>query len=81
MLDKISKARSIPAAHSYPGDLNSVPCYVHPDMFRQRAITLPNGDILPIEKVATTEDIQSHNGTAVFTNQPSVVHSDMFYIR
>jgi hypothetical protein len=33
----------------------SVPCYTHPNMFRTRALKLPNGSVRPMEDIPSRE--------------------------
>lgn len=59
---------------------HSTPCYLHPDMFRQRGIANPNGDVFPIEKIPTPEELKSHGAMPILTKDPCSILEDMFYI-
>jgi len=58
----------------------SIPCYLHPDMFRQRGIANASGEVLPIEKIPTPEELKDHGATPVLTTEPYKIFEDMFYI-
>jgi len=57
-----------------------VPCYLHPDMFRQRGIAAPNGEVLPVEKIPTPEVLKSHGAAPVLTKDACSILDGMFYI-
>jgi len=59
---------------------HNTPCYLHPDMFRQRGIENPNGVVLPIEKIPTPEKLGEHGAMPVLTKDPCIILDDMFYI-
>ncbi len=44
---------------------DSVTVHVNPLMFRERAVTLPNGRVVPTEKVPTPEDMRAHGAVVV----------------
>eukprot|EP00092_Neocalanus_flemingeri_P072674 GFUD01089523.1.p1 GENE.GFUD01089523.1~~GFUD01089523.1.p1 ORF type:complete len:331 (-),score=88.20 GFUD01089523.1:254-1246(-) len=56
------------------------PCYLHPDMFRQRGLAKPSGEIFPIEKIPTPEELKEHGARPVITTEPCSILEDMFYI-
>ncbi|MEK9879534.1 MAG: MBL fold metallo-hydrolase [Paracoccaceae bacterium] len=57
-----------------------VPVYLHPGMFRQRALPLPGEDLLPIKEIPNPEDIKAKNGKPVITDKPMNVLNDMFFV-
>jgi len=56
------------------------PCYLHPDMFRQRGIENQKGEILPIEKIPTPEKLKKHGAMPILTRDSCSILDDMFYI-
>src|SRR5581483_3495101 len=57
-----------------------VTVYVHPDMFRQRAMTLPSGAILPIKAIPTPDELRALGAKVRSTDQPQVVLDDFFWM-
>jgi len=45
----------------------SVPCYTHPNMFRTRALKLPNGSVRPMEDIPSREDLKTFGAELVVT--------------
>lgn len=62
------------------GRRSNIPCYLHPGMFRQRALPLPDGRLLPIRTIPTPEELRSAGGTPVITDKPQVLLDDMFFL-
>ncbi len=60
-------------------DGEPVPCYLHPEMFRQRALTLADSTVLPIRAIAAPDEIAKAGGTPIVTREP-VIALDTFYI-
>jgi 7,8-dihydropterin-6-yl-methyl-4-(beta-D-ribofuranosyl)aminobenzene 5'-phosphate synthase len=56
------------------------PCYLHPGMFRQRALPLPGGGLLPIKEIPSPRDLAEKGAVPVVTNQPQVLLDDMFLV-
>src|ERR1043166_3271293 len=44
-----------------------IPCYLHPDMFRQRALPLPGGGLLPIHEIPSPDDLAAKGAAPVLT--------------
>ena len=59
------------------GDL---PIYLHPAMFRQRALPLPGGDLLPIRGIATPEQLKDRGANPVILDHATTALDLMFYI-
>jgi len=58
----------------------AVPCFLHPEMFRQRALTLPDGSILPIRAIASVNEIAQAGATPVVTREPAAFLDASFYV-
>ncbi len=59
---------------------SDIPCYFRPGMFRKRALPLPGGGLLPIRDIPTPEDLVTHGGNPVITDEPLVVLQGMFFV-
>ena len=57
-----------------------IPCYLHPGMFRKRALPLPSGELLPIKEIPTPDDLSAHGADPVITDRPISILDDMFYV-
>lgn len=57
-----------------------VPVYVHPGMFRQRAMTLPSGAILPIKAIPLPEELSTLGAEIISSDKPQSVLDDFFWI-
>jgi 7,8-dihydropterin-6-yl-methyl-4-(beta-D-ribofuranosyl)aminobenzene 5'-phosphate synthase len=57
-----------------------VPCYLHPGMFRQRALPVPGGGLLPIREIPTPEEIAANGGLPIVTTEPQAVLGRMFFV-
>lgn len=57
-----------------------IPCYLHPGMFRKRALPLPDGKLLPIREIPGPEDLSSHGGDPIITDKPVSLLDNMFYV-
>jgi 7,8-dihydropterin-6-yl-methyl-4-(beta-D-ribofuranosyl)aminobenzene 5'-phosphate synthase len=58
----------------------AIPCYLHPGMFRQRALPLPGGGLLPIREIPSPDDLAAKGGDPVITISPQVLLDGMFYV-
>jgi len=56
------------------------PCYLHPGMFRQRALPLPGGGLLPIREIPSPEDLAAKGAVPVVTVEPQVLLDSMFFV-
>ena len=57
-----------------------VTVYVHPGMFRQRALTLASGAILPIKPIPQPEDLSALGADVLSSDKPQFVLDDFFWI-
>jgi 7,8-dihydropterin-6-yl-methyl-4-(beta-D-ribofuranosyl)aminobenzene 5'-phosphate synthase len=58
----------------------SVPCYLHPGMFRQRALPLPGGALLPIREIPTPDELAAKGALPIVTTEPQVLVDGMFFV-
>jgi 7,8-dihydropterin-6-yl-methyl-4-(beta-D-ribofuranosyl)aminobenzene 5'-phosphate synthase len=59
---------------------SSIPVYVNPEMFRQRAMTLASGAILPIKAIPNPGELTELGANVVSSNEPQLVFDDFFWI-
>ena len=57
-----------------------IPCYLHPGMFRKRALPLPGGQLLPIQEIPSSDELSAHGANPVITDGPVSILDDMFFI-
>jgi len=57
-----------------------VDVFVHPGMFRQRALTLASGAILPIKAIPTPQELSGLGANVISSVQPQLIHDDFFWI-
>src|SRR5437762_11427344 len=57
-----------------------LPVFVHPEMFRQRALTLPSGAILPIKAIPSPADLSRLGADVVSSDKAQLVMDDFFWI-
>ncbi|HEX4409046.1 MAG TPA: MBL fold metallo-hydrolase [Xanthobacteraceae bacterium] len=57
-----------------------VPCYLHPGMFRERALPLSDGGLLPIREIPTAEELRDHGADPVITDKPATILQNMFFV-
>ena len=57
-----------------------IPCYLHPGMFRQRALPLPGGGLLPIREIASPDDLAAKGAIPVVTKEPQIFVEGMFFV-
>jgi 7,8-dihydropterin-6-yl-methyl-4-(beta-D-ribofuranosyl)aminobenzene 5'-phosphate synthase len=57
-----------------------VPCYMHPDMFHQRAAKRPDGTFLPAEDVPSIGALTDHGGRVVSTRDPQTIAGDTVFV-
>ncbi len=62
------------------GQHRPVPVYVHPGMFRQRAMTLASGAILPIKAIPLPHELRALGADVVSSDKPQFVFDDFFWI-
>jgi 7,8-dihydropterin-6-yl-methyl-4-(beta-D-ribofuranosyl)aminobenzene 5'-phosphate synthase len=76
-------AGGLPMALELIGKANGghpVPCYLHPGMFRQRALPLPGGGLLPIREIPMPDDLAAKGATPVVTTEPQAFLDGMFFV-
>jgi len=57
-----------------------IPYYAHPDMFRTRALKMPNGALVPMEDVPNIDVLHSHGASVVNTTEPQLVLDGTAYV-
>jgi 7,8-dihydropterin-6-yl-methyl-4-(beta-D-ribofuranosyl)aminobenzene 5'-phosphate synthase len=57
----------------------SIPCYLHPGMFHQRALPLPGGALLPIREIPSPDNLAAKGAVPVVTREPQML-DDMFFV-
>ena len=57
-----------------------VPWYGHPDMFRSRAVRLPNGSVRRMEDVPSSDDLAAFGAAVTVAREPQVLLDDMFFV-
>jgi 7,8-dihydropterin-6-yl-methyl-4-(beta-D-ribofuranosyl)aminobenzene 5'-phosphate synthase len=57
-----------------------VACHTHPDMFRTRAIKLPDGTLRPMEDVPSVEALRAQGARVVDTREPQLPLDAMAYV-
>ena len=57
-----------------------IPCYLHPGMFRQRALPLPGGGLLPIREIPSPDDLAAKGGQPIVTTEPQILLDGMFFV-
>jgi 7,8-dihydropterin-6-yl-methyl-4-(beta-D-ribofuranosyl)aminobenzene 5'-phosphate synthase len=58
----------------------AIPCYLHPGMFRQRALPLPGGGLLPIHEIPSPDELAAKGAAPVVTTDPQILLEDMFQV-
>jgi len=54
--------------------------FVHPGMFRQRALTLPSGTILPIKPIPSPPEMTAMGANVISSDRPQLICDDLFWI-
>jgi 7,8-dihydropterin-6-yl-methyl-4-(beta-D-ribofuranosyl)aminobenzene 5'-phosphate synthase len=65
-------AGGLPMALELIGKANGnrpIPCYLHPGMFRQRALPLPGGGLLPIREIPSLDELGAKGAVPVVTTE------------
>jgi 7,8-dihydropterin-6-yl-methyl-4-(beta-D-ribofuranosyl)aminobenzene 5'-phosphate synthase len=57
-----------------------IPYYAHPDMFRTRALKLPNGTLVPMEDVPGIDALHAHGANVVNATEPQLVLDGTAYV-
>jgi 7,8-dihydropterin-6-yl-methyl-4-(beta-D-ribofuranosyl)aminobenzene 5'-phosphate synthase len=58
----------------------AVPTYMHPGMYRRRAMRGPDGTLYPFDDVPGPETLARHGAQVVHATQAQVVLDDLFYV-
>lgn len=56
------------------------PIYLHPGMFAERALRLPDGGVLPMAQVPTQAEFSQAGAAPEVTDAPQLLLDDMFYL-
>ena len=57
-----------------------VPTYMHPGMYRSRAIKMHNDDMRPFADVPTADQLAQQGADVIHATEPQVVLDDLFYV-
>lgn len=57
-----------------------VDVFVHPGMFRQRAMTLASGIILPIKAIPSPQELEELGANVISSDRPQLIFNDFFWI-
>ncbi len=57
-----------------------IPCYMHPDMFRSRAVKLTDGSFRPMEDVPSVAALEANGGCVVCSREPQTIAGDMVFV-
>lgn len=58
----------------------AVPTYMHPGMYRRRAMRRPDGALLPFDEVPDARTLEHHGARVVHATRAQVVLDDLFFI-
>src|SRR6185503_14166080 len=58
----------------------AVPTYMHPDMYRSRAVKAKNGTMLPMEDVPTVAMLEEHGARVVHSTEGQRILDNLFFI-
>jgi 7,8-dihydropterin-6-yl-methyl-4-(beta-D-ribofuranosyl)aminobenzene 5'-phosphate synthase len=58
----------------------SVPVYMHPGMYRTRALKAPDGSMRPFEDVPTQAMLEQQGGLVVHATEAQLILDDLFYV-
>ncbi len=61
-------------------DGRGVPFYMHPGMFRRRALKLPDGKMLPFKDIPSVEELTQKGAAVMSSAEPRLLHDDFFYL-
>lgn len=57
-----------------------LPIFVHPDMFRQRAVRSPDGSIFPHKPIPSTEELAQQGASVISHSAPTLFLDDFFFL-
>ena len=58
----------------------SVPCWLHPGMFRPRGTRTPSGGVRSLAPVPSVQELQTSGAECFITEEPQELHDGMFWI-
>ena len=58
----------------------AVPTYMHPDMYRRRAVKTGGGSMWPMEDVPSASLLERHGARVVHSRTPQTILDDLFYV-
>jgi 7,8-dihydropterin-6-yl-methyl-4-(beta-D-ribofuranosyl)aminobenzene 5'-phosphate synthase len=58
----------------------SVSVFVHPDMFRQRAMTVASGAVLPIKAIPNPQQLTDLGANVLSATEPQLLFDDFFWM-
>jgi 7,8-dihydropterin-6-yl-methyl-4-(beta-D-ribofuranosyl)aminobenzene 5'-phosphate synthase len=58
----------------------AVPVFVHPEMFRQRALTLASGAVLPIKAIPSPKTLEELGATISSSTEPQTLLDEFFWL-
>lgn len=58
----------------------AIPCYMHPDMFRSRALKLAEDSFRPMEDVPSAAALEAHGGQVIATRQAQTIADDTVFV-
>lgn len=58
----------------------AVPTYMHPGMYRTRAMKAPDGSMRPFEDVPSAEQLAQYGAEVVHTTEPQLLLDDLFFV-
>ena len=58
----------------------NVNLYMHPDMFRRRAIKLPTGKVLPFRDIPSSESLNKAGATVINSREPQLLQENFFFV-
>jgi 7,8-dihydropterin-6-yl-methyl-4-(beta-D-ribofuranosyl)aminobenzene 5'-phosphate synthase len=71
--------RALAMIHAVNGD-RAVPLYLHPAMFQERGLRMPDGGVLPGEPFPTPEEWRKFGAEPVITTEPVTCLDGLFFI-
>jgi len=58
----------------------TVPTYMHPDMYRSRAIKGPDGSMHPMDDVPSAQQLEQHGAVVVQSADPQLLLDNLFFV-
>lgn len=57
-----------------------VPVFMHPDMYRTRAMKAPDGSMRPFDDVPAAATLEHHGARVIHATQPQLILDDLFFV-